>query len=188
MHKYEPRPPKPQPGPKRQAKISLQRGREHAVRAPDRVQSRESDDHHGATPDFETRGVGLVWNLRVESTVQRHHQQQPTRVATQQSNSLVSPFRVKHPWRRRRRWRDSQLLEELGTDQRGTALMGREKLPAETFEIAVALRVYGAPVKVVGKELRGLVVGWDLSLKGYRRAKSVVGGMRTIVALQNGPR
>jgi len=51
-----------------------------------------------------------------------------------------------------------QLLEELGTDERGTAMIARERLPAETFEIAVPLRVYGAPAEVEGREFRGLVV------------------------------
>ena len=53
---------------------------------------------------------------------------------------------------------ESQLLEELGTDERGTALIARERLPAETFEIAVPLRVYGAPAEVEGREFGGLVV------------------------------
>ena len=37
-----------------------------------------------------------------------------------------------------------QLLEELGTDERGTSLIARETLTADTFEIAVPLKVYGA--------------------------------------------
>ncbi|RMX71919.1 hypothetical protein D0869_15144 [Hortaea werneckii] len=127
-----------------------------------------------ATPGFETTGVSLVWNLRVEFTVQRqphHHQQQSSnRVPSHQqemglgisshsgrgspaATSTVVGVREQEEERE-----GSQLLEELGTDERGTALIARERLPAETFEIAVPLRVYGAPAEVEGREFRGLVV------------------------------
>ncbi|KAI7527682.1 Rgp1-domain-containing protein, partial [Hortaea werneckii] len=123
-----------------------------------------------ATPGFETTGVSLVWNLRVEFTVQRqphHHQQQSSnRVPSHQqemglgisshsgrgspaATSTVVGVREQEEERE-----GSQLLEELGTDERGTALIARERLPAETFEIAVPLRVYGAPAEVEGREFR----------------------------------
>lgn len=38
-----------------------------------------------------------------------------------------------------------ELLEELGSDERGTSFIARERLAAETFEIEVPLKVYGAP-------------------------------------------
>ncbi|GAB1734461.1 hypothetical protein NU195Hw_g9069t1 [Hortaea werneckii] len=119
-----------------------------------------------ATPGFETTGVSLVWNLRVEFTVQRHHpphHQQSSRVPSQQEPSGLgishagqgSPAESTVVEQERE---ESQLLEELGTDERGTALIARERLPAETFEIAVPLRVYGAPAEVEGREFGGLVV------------------------------
>ncbi|KAI7567419.1 Rgp1-domain-containing protein [Hortaea werneckii] len=127
-----------------------------------------------ATPGFETTGVSLIWNLRVEFTVQRqpppphtHHQQQQ-----QQQQSLRVPssdmgLGISHAAGQgspatstvvMEEEAGSPLLEELGTDERGTAMIARERLPAETFEIAVPLRVYGAPAEVEGREFRGLVV------------------------------
>ncbi|KAI7464825.1 Rgp1-domain-containing protein [Hortaea werneckii] len=122
-----------------------------------------------ATPGFETTGVSLVWNLRIEFTVQRQphphqqQQQQANRVPSQQEPSGLG---ISHPGQASLASaaastvveEGSPLLEELGTDERGTALIARERLPAETFEIAVPLRVYGAPAEVEGREFRGLVV------------------------------
>ena len=67
--------------------------------------------------------MSLTWKLKVEFTTQR------------QSQGL---------------WADGQsiddaLLEELGTDERGTSLIAKERLMAETFEIEVPLKVFGAP-------------------------------------------
>ncbi|KAI7226476.1 Rgp1-domain-containing protein [Hortaea werneckii] len=114
-----------------------------------------------ATPGFETTGVSLVWNLRVEFTVQR---QQSNRVPSRQEMGLG----ISHSGRGSpgatststvvEQEEGSGLLEELGTDERGTAMIARERLPAETFEIAVPLRVFGAPAEVEGREFGGLVV------------------------------
>ncbi|KAK5729577.1 Golgi membrane exchange factor (Ric1p-Rgp1p) subunit [Elasticomyces elasticus] len=79
---------------------------------------------HTATPTFETTGVSLVWRLRVEFTTQRQ--------SSQASGLAVGTMSETH-----------NLLEELGTDDRGTALIAQERLLAETFEIAVPLKVYG---------------------------------------------
>ena len=76
-----------------------------------------------ATPTFETTGVSLVWRLRVEFTTQR--QVQVSGVDAGQD--------------------DGELLEEISSDERGTTLIARERLMADTFEIQVPLKVYGAP-------------------------------------------
>ncbi|KAK3112279.1 Golgi membrane exchange factor (Ric1p-Rgp1p) subunit [Teratosphaeriaceae sp. CCFEE 6253] len=79
---------------------------------------------HTATPTFETTGVSLHWRLRVDFTTQRQQS-----VATESEDQSAGD--------------DAELLEELGTDERGTALIAKEKLLADTFEIAVPLKVYG---------------------------------------------
>ncbi|KAK5710704.1 Golgi membrane exchange factor (Ric1p-Rgp1p) subunit [Elasticomyces elasticus] len=79
---------------------------------------------HTATPTFETTGVSLVWRLRVEFTTQRQSSQASGMAGGSTSDT-------------------HNLLEELGTDDRGTALIAQERLLADTFEIAVPLKVYG---------------------------------------------
>jgi glutamate 5-kinase len=39
---------------------------------------------------------------------------------------------------------DQSLLEVLGSDERGTTFLAKENLLADSFEIAVPLRIYGA--------------------------------------------
>ena len=39
----------------------------------------------------------------------------------------------------------NELLEEIGSDERGTTLIATERLMADGFEIEVPLMVYGAP-------------------------------------------
>ncbi|RMY39621.1 hypothetical protein D0866_01811 [Hortaea werneckii] len=111
-----------------------------------------------ATPGFETTGVSLVWNLRVEFTVQRQPQQSNRVPSGQEMGLGISHSGRGSPAATSTVEEGSQLLEELGMDERGTALIARERLPAETFEIAVPLRVYGAPAEVEGREFGGLVV------------------------------
>ncbi|GAB1743881.1 hypothetical protein NU219Hw_g932t1 [Hortaea werneckii] len=111
-----------------------------------------------ATPGFETTGVSLAWNLRIEFTVQRQPHQQSNRVPSSEMGLGISHSGQGSSATSTVVEEGSQLLEELGTDERGTALIARERLPAETFEIAVPLRVYGAPAEVEGREFRGLVV------------------------------
>jgi hypothetical protein len=122
-----------------------------------------------ASPSFITTGVSLNWRLRVEFTTQRaasvgvshqQHRQQPQQqmpsglglgihdhgrdnrgstpsrvspVSSQQRGSPKSPLRD-----------DQGLLEMLGSDERGTTFLAKENLLADSFEIAVPLRVYGA--------------------------------------------
>ena len=96
-----------------------------------------------ATPTFETSGVSLVWKLRVEFTTQRPGQ----------SVGLgLDAAQLDHE-------DDSELLEEVGSDERGITLIAKEKLTGDTFEIAVPLKVYGAPgLEAVGLECESLEV------------------------------
>ena len=75
-----------------------------------------------AAPSFETTGVSLTWRLKVEFTTHRQVQG----LGIEGTNG------------------DGDLLEELGSDERGTTYIAKERLPADTFEIAVPLRIYGA--------------------------------------------
>ncbi|GAB7322162.1 hypothetical protein MBLNU13_g03176t1 [Cladosporium sp. NU13] len=78
-----------------------------------------------ATPTFETTGVSLLWRLRVEFTTER----QPAQISWPEDDDHEN---------------SQELLEEIGRDERGANLLARERLMAETFEIAVPLRIYGA--------------------------------------------
>lgn len=78
-----------------------------------------------ATPTFETTGVSLLWRLRVEFTTER----QPAQISWPEDDDHEN---------------GQELLEEIGRDERGANLLARERLMAETFEIAVPLRIYGA--------------------------------------------
>jgi len=86
-----------------------------------------------ATPEFITSGVSLEWKLRVEFITPR----------------LVGEEAA---------WDD--LLEEISSDDRGVILAAAQRLPAESFEVAVPIRVYGAVsgVEGPGVDLEGLPV------------------------------
>jgi hypothetical protein len=73
-----------------------------------------------ATPEFITSGVSLEWKLRVEFITPR----------------LVHEDGAGSIW--------DELLEEISSDDRGTILAAAQRLPAESFEIQVPIRVYGA--------------------------------------------
>jgi hypothetical protein len=73
-----------------------------------------------ATPEFITSGVSLEWKLRVE---------------------FITP-RLAHEAGEEATWDD--LLEEISSDDRGIILAAAQRLPAESFEIQVPIRVYGA--------------------------------------------
>lgn len=81
-----------------------------------------------ATPTFETTGVSLSWKLRVEFTTQRQQQGHGLGIEGQADGGG-----------------EEELLEELGSDERGTVMIARERLVAETFELGVPLKVFGAP-------------------------------------------
>ncbi|KAK0347111.1 Golgi membrane exchange factor (Ric1p-Rgp1p) subunit [Friedmanniomyces endolithicus] len=91
-----------------------------------------------ATPSFETTGVSLGWRLRVEFTTQREQLQQGGGGEVEERGGM---------------------LEELGRDERGTALIASERLVADTFEVAIPLKVYGAAgVEGVGGRSEALEV------------------------------
>jgi hypothetical protein len=73
-----------------------------------------------ATPEFITSGVSLEWKLRVE---------------------FITP-RLMHEQGDGALWDD--VLEERSSDDRGVILAAAQRLPAESFEIQVPIRVYGA--------------------------------------------
>lgn len=81
-----------------------------------------------ATPEFCTSGISLDWKLRVEFITPRltHENQQQQQ---QQGSSAAY-------------WDD--LLEEISSDDRGLMLAAAERLPAESFEVKVPVRIYGA--------------------------------------------
>jgi hypothetical protein len=74
-----------------------------------------------ATPEFITSGVSLEWKLRVE---------------------FITPRLQQHEAGEEALWDD--LLEEISSDDRGVILAAAQRLPAESFEIQVPIRVYGA--------------------------------------------
>lgn len=82
-----------------------------------------------ATPTFETTGVNMVWMLRVEFTTER---QAPFGAQQMQADKTAGDGT------------GHELLEEIGRDDRGVSLLAKERLNAETFEVAVPIRVYGA--------------------------------------------
>lgn len=74
-----------------------------------------------AAPEFITTGVSLDWKLRVEFVT-------PTLVS--EGNSIVV--------------HETELMEEISSDERGSVYASAETLGCESFEIAVPIRVYGA--------------------------------------------
>ncbi|KAF1997682.1 Rgp1-domain-containing protein, partial [Amniculicola lignicola CBS 123094] len=88
-----------------------------------------------ATPEFITSGVGLEWKLRVEFITPR----------------LMYEDGEEAGW--------DGLLEEVVRDDRGVVCAAVERLPCESFEVMVPVRVYGAVSgKGEGAEEEGLVV------------------------------
>jgi hypothetical protein len=73
-----------------------------------------------STPEFITSGVSLEWKLRIE---------------------FITP-RLTHEDGEEAVWDD--LLEEISSDDRAIILAAAERLPAESFEVQVPVRVYGA--------------------------------------------
>lgn len=79
-----------------------------------------------ATPEFITSGVSLEWKVRVE---------------------FITP-RLTHEDGEKASW--DELLEEISHDDRGVILAAAQRLPAESFEVAVPIKVYGAVSGVEG--------------------------------------
>ena len=69
---------------------------------------------------FITSGVSLEWKLRIEFITPR----------------LTFEDGEEAEW--------NELLEEISSDDRGIILAAIERLPCESFEVAVPVRVYGA--------------------------------------------
>jgi len=86
-----------------------------------------------ATPEFVTSGVSLEWRVRVEFITPRLGGEEDV---------------------------CDELLEEIASDDRGAILAAVQRLAAESFEVAVPIRVYGAVSGVEGFEggEEGLVV------------------------------
>jgi hypothetical protein len=92
-----------------------------------------------ATPEFVTSGVGLEWKLRVEFAT--------TRMV--EGATDVDDDEEEDEEQKSEKWVQQlqpELLEETSTDDRGAVLRGVEKMHAETFEVSVPVRVYGAVV------------------------------------------
>ncbi|KAI9792421.1 MAG: hypothetical protein M1816_002305 [Peltula sp. TS41687] len=75
-----------------------------------------------ATPEFISSGVSLAWTLRVEFVTPR--------IGGGGEEPLDEGAR-------------SNVLEEISTDERGVVMAARERLPCESFEVAIPVRVYG---------------------------------------------
>ncbi|KAL9082646.1 MAG: hypothetical protein Q9165_008829 [Trypethelium subeluteriae] len=83
----------------------------------------------GATPEFVTSGVSLEWGVKVEFVVPRQG------AGGGGSASGVEEMAGGG---------GEELLEEVGRDERGRVLGAVERLPCESFEVMVPIRVYGA--------------------------------------------
>ncbi|KAF2190632.1 Rgp1-domain-containing protein [Zopfia rhizophila CBS 207.26] len=88
-----------------------------------------------STPEFITSGVSLEWKLRVEFITPR--------LTYEDGEEAV--------------W--DELLEEISSDDRGIILAAVERLPAESFEVQVPVRIYGAVSGgIEDKDEEGLIV------------------------------
>lgn len=99
-----------------------------------------------AAPSFETSGVGLAWRLKVQFTTQRASAAAAAAAAAGlgiadreggadggSGSATAAPAADAEDF-----------LEVLASDERGTVTIAKERLVADSFEIAVPLRVYGA--------------------------------------------
>lgn len=75
-----------------------------------------------ASPSFETTGVSLTWRLKIEFTTQR---QIPGQLPDLNGAG-------------------GELMDEVARDERGATSIAKERLAADTFEIAVPIKIYGA--------------------------------------------
>ena len=57
---------------------------------------------------------------------------------------------------------DQDLLEEVGSDKRGTTSIGKEVLPAESFEVVIPIKVYGVPGMDTGNAEGTEREGWEV--------------------------
>lgn len=92
-----------------------------------------------ATPTFETTGVQLDWRVRIEFITARVRPKairglgiEDDEVDNAEDEALAAAEE-----------KEASLLEEVGRDERGMVRIAKERLVAETFEVAVPIRVYG---------------------------------------------
>jgi hypothetical protein len=91
-----------------------------------------------ATPTFETTGVQLDWRVRIEFVTARVRPKAARGLGIEDdelANGEEDPALSEG--------READLLEEVGRDERGAVRIAKERLVAETFEVAVPIRVYG---------------------------------------------
>jgi hypothetical protein len=86
-----------------------------------------------ATPEFITSGVSLEWKLRIEFVTPR--------LGGDEAHA------------------EGDLLEEIARDERGVIVAAQQRLLAESFEVSVPIRVYGA---VSGVPEGGEGEGWPV--------------------------
>lgn len=113
-----------------------------------------------ATPTFETTGVHLAWRLRVEFiTARATTTQVPAKglgISTEDGSGSDEEDVAGADNRKSNKNNNNttattttttssacDLLEEVVRDERGVVLIAKERLVAETFEVAVPIRVYG---------------------------------------------
>lgn len=95
------------------------------------------------TPEFITSGINHEWLLRFEFVTPRLSRlQQQTEKHDDEDEEVTTPKQKAvddtiMPW--------PMLMEEVAADDRGVILAAAERLPCESFEVVVPIRVYGAP-------------------------------------------
>lgn len=103
-----------------------------------------------ATPEFRTSGVGLAWSVRIEFVTPQLRSgaaaREPAAEEAREESGSEGEGEGEDGYYDggvpEREW--GELLEEVGADDRGLVLQGIESMPAETFEVNIPLRVYGA--------------------------------------------
>ena len=95
-----------------------------------------------ATPEFVTSGIALEWRIRVEFATARVFGDRKDRQNEDDDDEEDSKEKEDDLGRRSH----VDLLEETSRDDRAMILRGVEKVQAETFEVSVPVRVYGAVV------------------------------------------
>lgn len=90
-----------------------------------------------ATPTFETTGVQLAWRVRVEFVTARVRPKAVRGLGIDDQDDGDDDEATSHTTV------EDDLLEEVGRDERGVVRIAKERLVAETFEVAVPVRVYG---------------------------------------------
>jgi len=91
-----------------------------------------------ATPTFETTGVQLDWRVRIEFVTARVRPKAARGLGIEddEADRLEEEAALTEE-------KEACLLEEVGRDERGVVKIAKERLVAETFEVAVPIRVYG---------------------------------------------